>query len=48
MRRLCRALSLFRGSRLTWRRCWALARSEPHYQVVARDGLLFIEPRIRA
>lgn len=45
MRRLVRALGLYRRSALTWRRCWDLARREPHYQVVAREGFLYIEPR---
>lgn len=45
MRRLCRALALYRGSRFTWSRCWELAARQPRYQVVARDGFLYVEPR---
>ena len=43
--RLYRTLRLFVGSCLTWRSCRRLAKREPRYQVVARDGFLFIEPR---
>lgn len=42
---LIRALKIYFGSRLTWRSARKLARREPHYQVVARDGFLYIEPR---
>lgn len=45
MRRLRRALALYFETRFTWRRCWELAKPEPHYQIVARDGFLYVEPR---
>ena len=45
MRRLRRALTLYFDTRFTWRRCWELAARHPRYQVVARDGFLYVEPR---
>jgi len=45
MRRLCRALRLFAGTRLTWCTCWRLGRSNRRYAIVERDGFLYIEPR---
>jgi len=47
MHRLLRALRLFSRSPFTWARCWELAKRQPHYQVVARDGFLYVEPRRR-
>jgi hypothetical protein len=44
--RLCRALGLFFGSCLTWRTSWRIGKSEPRYHTVARDGFLYVEPRI--
>jgi len=46
MRRLRRALALYFDSGFTWRRCWELAKTTPRYRTVARDGYLYIEPRI--
>lgn len=39
-----RAIALFLRTKLSWRTCRRLT-SDPHYRVVARDGLLYIEPR---
>lgn len=48
MRRPFRALGLFFGSCLTWATCWRIAKGGPRYRTVARDGFLFVEPRIGA
>ena len=45
MRRVVRALRLFFGTRLTWTTSWRLARTGRRYQVVERDGFLYVEPR---
>lgn len=43
--RLLRALGQYFGSCLTWRTCWRQAKDAPRFQVVARDGFHYIEPR---
>jgi hypothetical protein len=43
--RLLRALRLYLGSSLTWKTARRLAKREPRYQLTARDGFLYIEPR---
>ena len=48
MRRLCRlarAVRLYVCTKLSWSSAWRLAGSARRYQVVARDGLLYVEPR---
>lgn len=45
MRRLARALRLYFRTRLTWRTSWRLARTGRRYEVVERDGFLYVEPR---
>jgi len=45
MHRLCRAVRLFLGTRLTWCTCLRLGRSDRHYRIVESDGFLYIEPR---
>lgn len=44
MRKILDAIALYLRTRLSWRACRTLT-SDPHYQVVERDGLLYIEPR---
>lgn len=43
--RLLRTLKLYLGTRFTWRTAWKQASCTPRYQIVARDGFLYIEPR---
>lgn len=44
--RLCRAVRLYAGSRLTWRTCRRVAADSPRTRIVKRaDGFLYIEPR---
>lgn len=43
--RLLRALKLYTGTQFTWRTAWRHAARTPRYQVVARDGFYYIEPR---
>lgn len=45
MLRLYHALRLFSGSRLTWRSCWRLSCTRGKYQIIERDGFLYVEPR---
>jgi hypothetical protein len=46
MRRIGRAVWFFLATGLTWRTCWRLTAHRPVYHMVARDGFLYIEPRI--
>lgn len=45
--RLARAVKLYLASPYTWRTVWKLSActAAPRYEVVARDGFLYIEPR---
>lgn len=45
MRRFFRAVGLYLGTRFTWRTAWKHAAAQPRFQIVARDGFLYIEPR---
>ena len=45
--RIARAVKLYLASPYTWRTVWKLSSRTParRYEVVARDGFLYIEPR---
>ena len=44
MRAILNAVSLYLRTSLSWQACRTLT-TDPHYMVVERDGLLYIEPR---
>jgi len=45
-RRLRRAVALYFGTELTWCTSWRLARTGRKYEIVQRNGFLYIEPKV--